>query len=93
MIYIINKSSNENHQNNLIIDSVALHQLTQFGEYLIQITSIDYDKKLEFVILHLNQMCLRNNEYKLIIDYEGIIGDTLVGFYQSSYKDQDGKTQ
>jgi hypothetical protein len=59
----------------------------------IEVDSISYDPKFEFMSIVVDENLANNNDYVVSIDYTGRISDILEGFYLSSYLDSEGKTQ
>ena len=53
-------------------------------------TKLDFDEEKDFLIVNLYNKCEKNKNYKLELEYEGIIASTLYGFYRSSYTDSLG---
>lgn len=72
------------------VQSVRVYQSSQ---RLLGVLDFDYDTKLEFMTINLEENCQPNRDYKLSFTYVGQIDDSLAGFYRSSYVDSDGKTQ
>ncbi|KAG2222206.1 hypothetical protein INT45_014103 [Circinella minor] len=55
--------------------------------------SIDYDAKKDQAILTFEQTMPGSTKASLDIQFEGELNDQMAGFYRSSYKDAEGKTQ
>ncbi|KAI9491733.1 aminopeptidase [Zychaea mexicana] len=56
-------------------------------------TSIDYDAKKNQATLTFEQSMPGNSKAVLDIQFEGELNDQMAGFYRSSFKDAEGKTQ
>ncbi len=56
------------------------------------VKAIQYDLIRDFVIIHIDKECTKNNKYILSVDYNGNISSSY-GFYRSSYKDPTGQTR
>jgi len=54
----------------------------------LNIHTIVYDVKRNFVIIKTNQNCLKNIDYTIMIVYTGLLSYKLNGFYISSYIDK-----
>jgi hypothetical protein len=48
---------------------------------------LEFDDEKDFLIIGLDNKCAVNRYYKLELIFEGIIAETLYGFYRSSYVD------
>ena len=53
---------------------------------------LEFDDEKDFLVIGLDNKCVVNRYYKLELIYEGIIAETLYGFYRSSYVDSFGTT-
>ncbi len=82
------------HQKELNILNVTISQiypyLTKSSNSSINVVSLSYDNKREFLIVQLENVCVKNYKYKMQISYTGNITDSLAGFYRSSYFDSNG---
>ena len=78
------------HSKNLTIQSIKIKNLNNQLNNLFTIGKADYDEIRDFLIIKINQLCVRNNNYTISIDYWGLLSDTLTGFYQNSYLDSNG---
>ena len=45
----------------------------------------EFDLTKDFMILNVNQSCVRNNNYIIRINYVGLITEELVGVYFNAY--------
>ena len=59
----------------------------------VEISSIDYDKDREFIVVKLNEGLEVGKEYKIKIHYTAYLKDNLKGFYRSVYKDRKTKAE
>ena len=59
----------------------------------IDVSSYENDLKKDFLIVNIDEFCIRDSNYTIVIDYTGDIKDSLEGFYRSSYVDSAGNTQ
>ena len=57
----------------------------------IRVKSLGFDYEREFCIIELSNQLKKDENYTLFIQYRGYIKEDNIGFYRSSYHDNDGK--
>lgn len=77
------------HHKNLTIENSRLTLPNDSTNFVKD--SFDYPKN-EFWVVRLDQS-LRPGLYSLKLDFSGSLTDDIVGFYQSSYKDDSGENR
>ncbi|BES97198.1 aminopeptidase [Nesidiocoris tenuis] len=65
-------------------DNDIVSDASPSAEVQIPIRKTEFDLKREFYIMHFNQR-LEPGQYKLVIQFAGVLNDALQGFYRSSY--------
>jgi hypothetical protein len=77
------------HSHQLYIDENKL-EISSLNDSSIRLNihTIVYDVKRNFVIIKTNQNCLKNIDYTIMIVYTGLLSYKLNGFYISSYIDK-----
>lgn len=78
------------HSKELHINERSLH-LSSKNDSTLKIDKLAYDLERDFVVVSLNQECVRRSLYKLEVPFNGHISSQLLGFYKSSYV-ENGKT-
>ncbi len=79
------------HARNLTIQSIKIRNLNnQFNNNIFPIGNPKFDEIRDFLIIKINQLCARNNNYTISINYLGLISNSSFGFFQSSYLDSNG---
>lgn len=79
------------HSLNLNIQSLGLESNTDNDT---QVSSqVDYERARQFATMNFTRDCVQNAQYKLKLNYTGPITQDLVGFYRSSFTDQNGVQQ
>ncbi|EPS37099.1 hypothetical protein H072_9309 [Dactylellina haptotyla CBS 200.50] len=68
------------------------------GEEQVPLGTVDadgvvYDTDLQTATFDFGSPVKAGSKYQIQIEFEGILNDNMAGFYRSSYKDKDGKTQ
>ena len=76
------------HAVGLNIDKDKIRVLEEGGTS-INVTSIEYDEKRQFLIIHLNEHLKAGKNYILNIYYTGEINSDMKGLFWSSYKNLD----
>ncbi|OWA53418.1 Aminopeptidase N [Hypsibius exemplaris] len=74
-------------------DAVSLLEFTGNGtvDGVFKIVSVDF-LKVDIVVVHLDRALLPDRDYKLRIQFEGVIGQNMQGLYRSQFV-KDGKTR
>lgn len=77
--------------NTIVLNSKELNiQKAKFLNNDVEIINIELDENLERVTFTLNKF-LDENNYNLIIEYQGILNDQMAGFYKSKYLDTNNQ--
>ncbi|XP_019878515.1 aminopeptidase N isoform X3 [Aethina tumida] len=56
-----------------------------------KVSKIEFDKKNDFIIIHLEKPLKEDHKYEIKIKFNGTLNDGLAGFYRSSYIDNKTK--
>lgn len=70
----------------IVLNSKEL-KINQTNSDDFKVTKIDYDEKTDRVIFSLNKF-LEPGEFRLVLEYSGILNDQMAGFYRSKYKNK-----
>ena len=57
----------------------------------IKVKDVSENKERNLVILQLDEDLKKDKEYRLAMDFNGVLADNMEGFYKSEYKTEDGK--
>jgi aminopeptidase N len=79
------------HSRQLTIDTIEVFANPDTTPILVPSTS-NYVDDVEFLVITASSQMVANQQYLVVITYHGLLRDDNMGFYRSSYKDQDGKT-
>ena len=70
--------------------SISLSQINGTSDKSsIKISKLGYDIKQQHAIIYLEENARANNQYRLSMDFEGTLGDSLAGFYKIKYRMQN----
>lgn len=76
------------HELNIVINKVKVGAARERLQD-VAMSRLEHDSIREFLIINLDNECVRNVQYTIYIEYMGYLSDSLAGFYRSSYLDQN----
>jgi len=81
------------HSVDIVVDPKSVQLIHKVNQaHALSVSGIDYDTKLEFLIVRLDHKLTKGSNYTLSMDFVGNLTDRLKGFYRSNYK-EDGETK
>ena len=81
------------HSVDIVVDPKSVQLIHKVNQaHALSVSGIDYDTKLEFLIVRLDHKLTKGSNYTLSMDFLGNLTDRLKGFYRSNYK-EDGETK
>lgn len=78
------------HAFNLLINKDTIEVRDSKDQHIPLKDGLQYEAKRNFMTLTMTQKCTVTENYTLALEYRGFINEDLVGFYQSSYTDENG---
>uniref|UniRef100_A0A8D8EWM7 Aminopeptidase n=2 Tax=Culex pipiens TaxID=7175 RepID=A0A8D8EWM7_CULPI len=83
------------HSKNLTLGEkdIKLVQISDAGSEPVELKQIQYIKDNDYVVFHAAKSLQKGKRYEISIPFEGSLGTGLLGYYRSSYFDQQRKTK
>lgn len=78
------------HAKNLNIKNISA---VTDSERILNVSSYTIDSTTDKFSIYFTSVVTSGTKFFVIIDYTGILNDKMLGFYRSSYKDENGKIQ